>query len=103
MAASITIITAAPGRSEKELSGGGWRLWLDREAEWKNDNIYLPPVNISAIPVSPRRLLVEYNIQTRPVTQGQEGNFSLRVCQPARRGLCEPETHRLRRYRQYAV
>jgi len=53
MAVSVTIITAAPGRMEKELSGGDWKLWLDCEAEWENDDIYLPPVNISALPVSP--------------------------------------------------
>jgi len=45
--------SAEPGRYEKELSGDGWRLWLDRAADWKNDDIYLPPVDISALPVNP--------------------------------------------------
>lgn len=45
--------SAEPGRWECELSGDGWRLWLDRKADWKNDDIYLPPVNISALPVNP--------------------------------------------------
>ncbi|MFC1650795.1 glycoside hydrolase family 2 protein [Candidatus Latescibacterota bacterium] len=38
---------------EKELSGDEWKLWLDREAEWINDDIYMPPVDISSIPVKP--------------------------------------------------
>ena len=42
---------AGPGRMEMELSGDGWHLWLDRKAEWKNDRIYMPQVNISSIPV----------------------------------------------------
>jgi len=42
---------AGPGRFEKELSGDGWHLWLDRKADWKNDRIYMPPVDISSIPV----------------------------------------------------
>jgi len=45
--------SAGPGRWECELSGDGWRLWLDNEAGWKNDNIYLPPVNIGALPDNP--------------------------------------------------
>ena len=45
--------TAEPGRWEKELSGAGWCLWLDREADWKNDDIYLPPVKITALPINP--------------------------------------------------
>lgn len=44
---------AAPGRWERELSGPGWRLWLDEEADWKNDTIYLPPVDVSLLPVKP--------------------------------------------------
>ncbi len=44
---------AQEGRWEKELSGEGWELWLDQTALWYNDNIYLPPVNLSALPVNP--------------------------------------------------
>jgi len=43
---------AEPGRWEYELSGEGWRLWLDREAEWIDDDIYMPPVDVSALPVN---------------------------------------------------
>ena len=50
---NAAITAAAPGRWEKELSGSDWQLWLDHEASWKNDDIYLPPVNISTLPVNP--------------------------------------------------
>ena len=42
-----------PGRWEQELSGENWRLWLDRAADWQNDDIYLPPVDISSLPANP--------------------------------------------------
>ncbi len=49
-------VSSAPadaGRWEVEISGDGWRLWRDFDADWKNDDIYLPPVNIDDIPVNP--------------------------------------------------
>ena len=50
---SITVARAAPGRWEKKVSGNNWRLWLDRNAEWLNDEIFLPTLNISQLPVNP--------------------------------------------------
>ncbi len=44
---------AKPGRYEIELSGEGWRLWLDERAEWQNDDIYLPPVDMTKVPWNP--------------------------------------------------
>jgi len=44
---------AVPGRWERELSGYDWTLWLDRAADWKHDRVYLPPVDLSAVPVNP--------------------------------------------------
>ena len=41
---SVFPASAEPGRWEQELSGDGWNLWIDREAEWMNDDIYMPPV-----------------------------------------------------------
>ncbi len=41
------------GRSEKDLSGDGWSLWLDHAALWYNDSIYLPPVDVQRLPVNP--------------------------------------------------
>ena len=43
---------ADPGRFERELSGEGWTLWPDREADWENDSIFMPPVDITKIPVN---------------------------------------------------
>ena len=84
-------VAAEPGRWEKDLSGPCWRLWLDREADWKNDDIYLPPVNISTLPVNPptygwkrqskrnsgrlpRCFLVEHYVCTGTRTQGKTDN-----------------------------
>ena len=44
---------AEPGRWEQELSGTGWRLWLDRKADWTDDTLYLPPVDVHTLPVNP--------------------------------------------------
>ncbi|QEE28336.1 hypothetical protein FTW19_10200 [Terriglobus albidus] len=36
-----------------DMSDDGWRLWLDRNAEWKNDTIYLPnDVKLGSLPVN---------------------------------------------------
>ncbi len=40
-------------RTEICLSGEGWKLWRDVEAQWKNDELFLPPVDISKLPVNP--------------------------------------------------
>ena len=47
------ITSAQTGRWEKEISGKNWSLWLDKAATFYYDDIYLPPVNISALPVNP--------------------------------------------------
>jgi hypothetical protein len=44
--------TAQTGRSEIELSGEGWSLWLDHAAIWANDEAYLPPVEVVKLPVN---------------------------------------------------
>jgi beta-galactosidase len=50
---------AEPGRWEKDISGAtgatgsGWSLWLDRDADWKEDTLYLPPVDVGSLPVNP--------------------------------------------------
>lgn len=44
---------AAPGRTEREISGSGWTLRLDPGAEWRNDPVFMPPADISRIPVNP--------------------------------------------------
>lgn len=43
----------ADSRIETDLSGPGWRLWLDKNAAWENDKLFLPPVNVAELPVNP--------------------------------------------------
>ena len=45
--------SAEPGRCEQSLSGPGWRLWLDHGAVWANDEVYMPPVELSKLPMNP--------------------------------------------------
>jgi beta-galactosidase len=47
------LAVASPGRWETMLSGDNWKLWLDKSAQWINDDIYMPPVNLATIPVNP--------------------------------------------------
>ena len=46
-------VTAGPGRTEIELSGSEWRLWLDRSADWQEDTVFMPPLNPASLPVNP--------------------------------------------------
>ena len=41
---------AQSGRIEKDFSNNDWKLWLDIAAQWKNDVLYAPPVNIKQLP-----------------------------------------------------
>jgi beta-galactosidase len=45
--------SAAPGRTETDLSGKGWRMFLDKSASWQNDTIFMPPVDMTKVPVNP--------------------------------------------------
>ncbi|MBT4484504.1 MAG: hypothetical protein HOC71_12600, partial [Candidatus Latescibacteria bacterium] len=49
----IVAPAADPGRWECELSGPGWALWLDHDAPWIDDEVFMPPVNVSRLPVNP--------------------------------------------------
>ena len=40
-------------RLQLDLSGSGWQLWLDRSAAFEEDEILLPPVDLSRAPVNP--------------------------------------------------
>lgn len=35
-----------------DLCNHRWRLWLDREAEWEHDELFLPPVDLAKVPVN---------------------------------------------------
>ncbi len=36
-----------------DLSALKWHLWLDEKAEWVNDELFLPPVDITKLPANP--------------------------------------------------
>ena len=53
---AATVHAAASGKSprtEIRLSGAGWKLWRDAKAQWDNDELFPPPVDISKLPVNP--------------------------------------------------
>ena len=42
-------------RTEMDLSGDGWKLWLDKDAKWEGDELFLPPVEVAKVhPVKAR-------------------------------------------------
>ena len=45
---------AGEGRYTFPLTGRGWSLWLDKEAGWQNDRLYLPHeiTDLSLLPVN---------------------------------------------------
>jgi beta-galactosidase len=42
----------ATGRQEVDLSGRGWLLWHDKQANWENDELFFPQPDISRLPVN---------------------------------------------------
>lgn len=40
-------------RFVQDISAYNWKLWLDTAAQWKNDVLYAPPVDIRNLPVTP--------------------------------------------------
>ncbi|MBN2699392.1 MAG: beta-glycosidase [Bacteroidales bacterium] len=52
---SILLFISCSHRIESDkldLSQNEWNLWLDRDAEWVNDSLCLPPVDVSTLPVN---------------------------------------------------
>lgn len=47
-------VYAGEGRYTMPLMGSGWSLWLDKEASWQNDHLYLPHeiTDLSLLPVN---------------------------------------------------
>jgi beta-galactosidase len=39
-------------RQEIDLSGSGWNLWHDEDAAWRDDPLFLPPVDLAKLPVN---------------------------------------------------
>ena len=50
---NLSLVSAEPGRLVSELSGEGWKLWRDTGAKWMDDELFLPPVDVSRLPVNP--------------------------------------------------
>ena len=48
----LVINLSAQPRIETDLSGKGWKLIQDKDAQWKNDPFFLPPVDISTLLVN---------------------------------------------------
>lgn len=48
----LTSTASAQERLQVDLSNVSWNITLDQEAKWKNDRLYLPPVDISKLPVN---------------------------------------------------
>ncbi|MFC1540875.1 sugar-binding domain-containing protein [Candidatus Latescibacterota bacterium] len=46
-------IYADPGRWEQTISGDEWELWLDKDAEWIEDELFVKPPDISRLPMNP--------------------------------------------------
>jgi hypothetical protein len=51
--ANIIITAFAGDRIEQPLSGPEWRLLFDKEAKWKDDELFLPGTELSKIPTNP--------------------------------------------------
>lgn len=56
----VTMVSVAMGllsglqaREQTPLGATGWKLWLDRKAEWKADELFLPPADLSKLPLHP--------------------------------------------------
>lgn len=43
----------AQSRIESDLSGKGWKLWYDKTAPWKDDELYLPTARLASITAAP--------------------------------------------------
>ena len=45
-------VVHSQNRIETDLSGKGWKLWYDKDASWKNDQLFLPSTDIKSIPAA---------------------------------------------------
>lgn len=53
LCAAVLFIVPAMAGERIDLTGPGWALWLDKDASYEDDMLYLPPVNLSVLPVNP--------------------------------------------------
>ncbi|HVG40556.1 MAG TPA: hypothetical protein VM888_03005 [Chitinophagaceae bacterium] len=48
----VLIANAQTDRTTIDLSAYNWKLWLDTSAQWQNDSLFAPPVDLKTIPVN---------------------------------------------------
>ncbi len=53
LAIGLPAAVRATDRQEIDLSGAGWRLWLDRAAAWQHDKLFFPAPPAADLPVNP--------------------------------------------------
>lgn len=53
-AIGLIMLASAMAQTNLSIPDSGWRLWLDREAAWENDSLYLPgELDLSKLPLNP--------------------------------------------------
>ncbi len=50
--ALLCAVSFSRDRESIDLSGAGWNITLDEKAVWENDELFLPPVDVSSLPVN---------------------------------------------------
>ncbi|MGN6627070.1 MAG: hypothetical protein ACTHLN_10665, partial [Tepidisphaeraceae bacterium] len=57
MAAAMVVLClcAAVARADRQTVSlsGDWKLWADRQAQWVDDELFLPPVDLAKLPKHP--------------------------------------------------
>ncbi|HEX8015147.1 MAG TPA: glycoside hydrolase family 2 TIM barrel-domain containing protein [Flavobacterium sp.] len=48
----VAITSAQKQRIVQDISNNNWKLWLDPMAQWQNDVLFTPPVDVKKIPVN---------------------------------------------------
>ena len=75
------------GRIEMDLSGRGWSLWQDKDADWQKDELFLPPVDLSKIPTNAPTGGWQSLAQGIPVTVPGTAEEYLEDATPTTRGV----------------
>ncbi|MEL7121056.1 MAG: sugar-binding domain-containing protein [Bacteroidota bacterium] len=50
---SLVICIATLPAQTIDLSNQNWHIWLDEAADWENDDLFLPPIDLQKIPTNP--------------------------------------------------
>ena len=44
------VFVSLAGQNEIDLSDQNWNIWIDKEAQWKEDKLFLPPIDLNFLP-----------------------------------------------------